>query len=267
MIYAVLAVLGLCMGSFITALTWRLHEKKDFVKARSVCESCKETLNASELVPVLSFVLQGGKCKHCGKKISWLNPALEVGMALLFVGMYVWWPLELSDTGSYIQLVSWYVFAVGLVALFVYDIKWLLIPNSIIYPMIVAAIAVQATLAIFFDGGTELVKDTVFGLLIGGGFFYSLFIVSKGRWIGGGDVKLGMFIGISLGALKAGLALIISFYTAALVVLPLLALKIVKRKTPIPFGPFLIAATFVALLFGQQIFDWYDSYFLNELFK
>ena len=131
--------------------------------------------------------------------------------------------------------------------------------------MIIGATALVFIDSVFFGGGVEVIQDSVFGLLFAGGTFYALFAISKGKWIGGGDVKLAVFIGIFLGLSRSVLTFILAFNTAALVILPLLLLGVVKRKTPIPFGPFLILATIISTLYGYGIIQWYSDKFLYGL--
>ena len=287
MIMLFIFISGLAVGSFISASAWRVHEQENrkaakctkknnvsknkisdtqlsILKGRSVCEHCAHTLAPKDLVPLLSWISLGGKCRYCGAKLSWEYPAVELTTATFFVLSYLSW--DFTDTFGYISFGFWLVLLTGLIFLALYDLKWLILPNKIVYPMIGGAIVLLSVEVVFFGGGVELLKDSLFGLLFAGGIFYALFEVSKGKWIGGGDVKLGVFIGLLLGFSRSVLAFILAFNSAAIVVLPLLLLGVVKRKTPVPFGPFLIFATIISTLYGYEIIQWYSDKFLYGLF-
>ncbi|MDX1765793.1 MAG: A24 family peptidase [Candidatus Saccharimonadales bacterium] len=182
-------------------------------------------------------------------------------MAAAFGLSYAYWPLEF-DAFGWIHLIIWLALLVGLVTLLVYDLRWLMLPNVIIYPMILAALGLATIEATIFDGGPEVVRDWVVGLFIIGGFFYTLFSFSNGKWIGGGDVKLAFFIGIFQGLARGIVAVYAGFVAASVVIVPLLIAKKVTRKSAVPFGPFLILGIFVAELWGQDIIDWYNNTFL-----
>ena len=288
-----LAFAGLSMGSFIDALTWRLKQQEEsdvnnhesskktktkdskiesrkskysIVSGRSMCEKCEHVLEVRDLVPVLSWLSTKGRCRYCKGKIGWQVPLIEVFMASIFMVLYWYFPLELSGAENVTLFVLWLMYAVGLVAAAVYDLRWLILPNRIILPLVTIAILAVFMQAVVFGGGADHVKDSIVGMLIGGGLFYALFQLSNGRWIGGGDVKLGFFMGLALGALKAAIALWLAFAIAFVVIVPLLLLKIITRKDPVPFGPFLILSTLTTWLWGQDLAQWYDRVFLGDAF-
>lgn len=295
MIIFLMFILGLAIGSFICASVWRFHEQSELddrqqisdsrkkekkhtsssqllspnsrdlsiVKGRSMCEHCGHTLAPKDLIPLISWLSLNGKCRYCKARLSWEYPTVELVTGVLFTLSYVAW--DFTSTFGYVSFGIWSVFLSALIFLALYDLKWLLLPNKIVYPMIIGATLLVLAESIFFDGGVEVLKDSAFGLLFAGGIFYALFAVSKGKWIGGGDVKLGIFIGIFLGFSRSVLTFVLAFNIAAIVILPLLLLGIVKRKTPVPFGPFLILATIVSTLYGYEIIQWYSDNFLYGL--
>ncbi|MEM6998010.1 MAG: prepilin peptidase [Patescibacteria group bacterium] len=259
MIYFVLGILGLVMGSFVSAFVDRIHDGRDWVRGRSECDSCKTTLGSRDLIPLLSWLLNRGRCRHCKSKVSIQYPLLELTTAGLFITIYAFWPFELSGF-EYSRLVFWLVTIVGFVALSLYDIKWLLLPNKILYPLIALTVAFITVEAAFFDGGTELVRDSVLGLLACGGVFYILFQVSSGKWIGGGDVKLGFLLGLLLAdPYKSLLVILLSSIIGILIALPGLLLKKMGPKTQMPYGPALMLATVIVFLWGEQLINWYTS--------
>ena len=283
MIILILAIFGLCLGSFINALVWRLHEqsrlkkknllvKKDkaflaklsIVNGRSMCPSCKHELGVKDLVPVFSWLSLKGKCRYCHKSISWQYPVVELTTVLLFIGSYIWWPVAIH--GHQITLfILWLVLLVGFIALAVYDLKWFLLPSRIIYVLTPLALLMALIRIINGSGQAKAVLDEALAVIIGGGIFYILFQVSKGKWIGGGDVRLGFLLGLIAGTPGRSLLLIfLASIIGSLTSLPLLFTNKVKKNTLIPYGPFLIVAIIIVQLFGHFILHWYqNAFFVN----
>lgn len=269
MIIAVLTLLGLCLGSFVNALVYRLHwqenhpkkakqaSKYSIIKGRSLCPNCKHELAAKDLLPVISWLQLRGRCRYCKKPISWQYPSVELLTAGLFVLSYVFWANSLSQPEQVIGFLVWLVCLVGFVSLTLYDIKYQILPNKIIFPLIFVAmfgIAFEAILTESF----QPINSATLGALVGGGLFYALFQISNGSWIGGGDVKLGFLLGLLMGG--AWMALFMLFLASLLGTLystPLMLTGKLQAKARIPFGPFLIAAAVIVKLFGADIQDWY----------
>lgn len=276
MIILVLAIFGLCLGSFVNAWVWRLHEQEkpkkhtakqlkqlSISRGRSMCPECKHELRALDLIPVLSWLLLGGKCRYCHKQISAQYPIVELSTAFLFVGSYIWWPASFSSSQIAIFLL-WLVLIVGFMALIVYDLRWYLLPNRIIYPLTGIA-TVQAFVRIFSSQEPlSALISTLLSVAIGGGVFYLLYQFSAGKWIGGGDVRLGWLLGLVVGSAAGSvLVIFVASLLGTLVSLPLLLTGRFKRTSVIPFGPFLIIGAFIVVLFGSNIIDWYQRTFLN----
>lgn len=254
-----LGVLGLAMGSFAGALVWRLHTKRDFVRDRSECEHCHHKLNALDLIPVISWLFLRGRCRYCKAKISWVNPVLELTVAGLFVVSYLFWPLGFDQWQAVASFAIWLVYIVLLAALFLYDLRWMLLPDKLVWPLIALGL---------YDGflrasllGQNYFLYTIFGMAVLAGSYGLLYAVSKGKWVGFGDVKLGAFMGAALGGPLAFLVLMLANLIGFLVVAPGLLAGKLTRKSRVPFGPFLIVAFIIAGLFGNTIIDWY----LNQL--
>ncbi len=261
MVFIVLVFLGLCFGSFINAYVWRIHNKKNWIKERSVCVNCGHELAAKDLVPVFSWLLLKGKCRYCGKPISRQYPLVEALTALLFVFSYIYWPFAFNGQGTTL-FVFWLVFLVGLIALAIYDIKWMILPNKMIYPFIVAALVQAVFILTSAKTPFQAFISLIFSILIGGGLFYLVFQISDGKWIGGGDVKLGALLGLILADWEL---MFLTIFTASvlgtLVTLPLIATKKAKKNAHIPFGPFLIAGAIFARLLGLSVINWYKQKF------
>lgn len=276
MIIAILLVLGLCFGSFVNALTWRLHElskpKKQRVasnaelsiaKGRSMCPDCQHTLTWYDLVPVLSWLSVGGKCRYCHNHISVQYPLVELATAGLFVLSYHYWPLPIE--GSQLAVFGiWLLLLIGLIALLIYDLRWLLLPNKLVYPLTGLA-ATQALINIAGAANpSKAALNTFLSVAVGSGLFYLLFQFSDGKWIGGGDVKLGWIFGLVVASpLNSFLVIFIASLLGSMVAVPLLLTKRLEKTSVIPFGPFLIIATIVVQLFGVAILAWYQRIFLS----
>ncbi|HUS25756.1 MAG TPA: prepilin peptidase [Nevskiaceae bacterium] len=256
MIVLLLIVLGLVFGSFVNAFVWRVHEGKDWVRGRSECPHCHHQLAGKDLVPFFSWLALGGKCRYCHHKIE-DSPLVELVTPLLFVISYAFWPEPLHGAGLF-QFVLWLVFLVGFVALAVYDLRWFLLPDKVVYPLIALAAVQVLGLWLFYNGRWQDVLGAAAGAAIISGVFYVLFQISKGTWIGGGDVKLGVVLGLLAGGpLESLLLLFAASLTGTVLALPFLVQGKAHRATPLPFGPLLIFGLVVVRLFGADLIDWY----------
>lgn len=253
-----LAWFGLAFGSFVNALIWRVKTKKG-LNGRSQCPNCKKTLSAWDLIPVLSWIFLRGKCRYCKRPISWQYPAVELAGALTFVASYYYWPVELTGAGNWLLFVTWLASSVGLLALAVYDFRWMLLPNRILYPTAaVAATGRLAHLIAFEPDKVQGLLNLALSVAVASGIFYFLYMVSSGRWIGFGDVRLGLITGVLLAdPAKSFLMIFIASILGTLFVLPAMIRNQKKLTSKLPYGPFLIIGTAISLLFGQGITDWY----------
>jgi leader peptidase (prepilin peptidase)/N-methyltransferase len=257
-------VLGTIFGSFMLVVVDRTKTGRDFVKTRSACEYCKHTLGAMDLVPVLSWASTGGKCRYCHKKLSSSYPLTELFLGLAFVASYVFWPYDLSVGYNIALLVVWLSALVVMCGLFIYDLRWFLLPNKLVYPLIAISIVWVGVLAINPDIDSPTALDYALSLLVSSGFFYLLSIFSKGRWIGDGDIRLGVAIGLFTGGwAQSWLVIFVASVVGVLSVVPGMfkRKKSVKKtiKMKIPFGPLLLIGLFLVVLFGSTVVDWYVS--------
>ena len=257
-IVVALMLLGLCFGSFANATVWRIHKKKDIVNDRSECEQCHHKLAWYDLMPLASWLLLKGKCRYCQKPIRAELPLTELVVALLFVASYLTWPYALDSFGAFMLLALWLVSLVLLTVLFIYDLKWLILPDRIVFPLIaVGALMAITRMALAIDV-VGVFLGCLYGVLILSGLYLTLFIVSKGKWVGFGDVKLGVFLGLGLGSWElALLCLFLANFLGCLFVVPGMLLGKLQRTSRVPFGPFLIGGFLITALFGRRIIDWY----------
>ncbi len=278
MVILFLVLLGLCLGSFVNALVWRLREqsqakskskKREFsiLRGRSVCPHCKHQLGIKDLVPVLSWLSLGGKCRYCKKKISVQYPLIEILTATALVVSYLVWPYALYGwTGTEIAIFGiWTLILTGLIALAAYDIRWYILPDKITVPITVLGLIMVGLIASTY-GDIIIARDAFIGVLLIFGIFCGLSIISKGKWIGDGDVKLGVLLGLLAGSLMNGLLLL--FLASVLgtlysFVLGATGKQKFNRKMRIPFGPFLIAAAIITVLFGTDVTSWYSDFILS----
>jgi prepilin signal peptidase PulO-like enzyme (type II secretory pathway) len=265
MTIAALILLGLCFGSFVNALVWRVHEqaegkaskKLSILHGRSMCPDCRHELAARDLVPVFSWLALRAKCRYCHQSIAWQYPLVEVFTAGLFVASYLWWPAAFT-VPQIVIFVLWLALLIGFMALIVYDLRWMLLPNRLIYPLMGLA-SLQAVVRIASDTRPlHTLLNEAAAVIIGGGIFYLLYQVSNGKWIGGGDVRLGWLLGLTASTPQNGVLFIfLGALSGSLVSVPLLASHKLKKNSVIPFGPFLILGAVVVQLFGGDIWTWY----------
>lgn len=252
-IHPILFTLGLMVGSFLNCLIYRL-EIDSKPTGRSFCPSCKHKLSWKDLIPLFSYLLLKGKCRYCGKKISIQYPVVEVATGALFLlaGLAVSPGLVLE----YIELILVLIVFSLLIVVFVYDLKHFIIPNKIIYPAILGAFLL-AGLKGWVASNHFL---TLTHLTAGAAVFFiflAIYLITKGKGIGFGDVRYAFFMGLFLGFPKVVVGLFLSFVIGAIIGVVLIIIGSKERKDMIPFGPFLVLGTTIAYLWGSQLIDFY----------
>ncbi len=254
----ILFILGLIVGSFLNVVICRLKTDEKIITSRSHCPHCKKKLTTVDLIPIVSFILYKGKCRYCKKPISFQYPIVELSTALTFVLIF----LKISPINTWHSLLFtlYFLFITCiLIIVFVYDLKHYIIPDKVIFPAIIITLGTQLlTLSnINLQHYIPSLFSAFIGAAIAGGFFLFLVLISSGKWIGGGDVKLGIFMGLVLGYPIVLVALFLAYISGAVIGIALMIRQKKKIKDIIPFGPFLALATFIALLWGNQILEWY----------
>jgi leader peptidase (prepilin peptidase)/N-methyltransferase len=260
-------------------LVWRLHEQDvlagkkgraaatrrralSISRGRSMCTHCGHELAARDLVPVLSWLWLKGKCRYCQAPIGWQYPVVEVTTGILFALSYAVWPHELHGLGLF-QLVIWLIFVVGFVALAVYDLRWMLLPDRIVYPLIALAALLTCVGALWTGKWADLYQPLLAAGIIFG-LFWGLFQLSKGSWIGGGDVKLAPVLGMLAGTpFRALLVIFLASLLGTLGSLPAMVHSKRAFTLKVPFGPYLLLATTIVVLFGDRIVAWYQHLLLG----
>lgn len=230
-------VFGLVFGSFGNVLIYRLPEGVT-IGGRSACMKCGRVLRVLELIPVLSFIGLGGKCRTCKVELSWQYPLVELGSGLLSVFALLHSNFQVLPA-ALLALCLWLLFLIAVV-----DARTSLIPDALSLPLIALAITLQV-----IRGGFDPT-----GLLVGSLFFAAQWGVSRGQWVGSGDILLGAGIGALLGSWqRAAVFLFCAYITGALIATLFLTIGRKTLKDPLPFGPFLVFGAFLTLVFGEAI--------------
>lgn len=233
---------GLSIGSFLLVLADRIPRNEGFTTGGSYCEYCHHGLSSLDLIPVISFLFLRGKCRYCKKKISWYYPGSELLTGSLFVITYV----TIGTTSFPTLLFSIFIVSC-LIVIFFADLQSGIIPDKIVYPAIVV-IALFQLITQFL-----LFPLYMYSAIGAGGFFLLLFLLTKGKGMGFGDVKFAVLMGLVLGFPGIVYSLYIAFLTGATLSLILILWKQKTLKSTIPFGPFLVFATLIVLLFPQVV--------------
>lgn len=253
--YIVFFILGTIIGSFLNVLILRYNTGVSAAKGRSFCFSCGRTLSWSELIPIISFVFQRGKCRNCKSKISWQYPLVELLTGLLFVGVFMKYQ-AFFVVGANLGLI---ILALILMAVFVfitvYDIKHKIIPDSL-----VVVFAVVSLLEILLVNHAHWLSFLLTGPLLALPLFL-LWLISKGNWMGLGDPKLVLCIGWFLGPVSGLSAIVLAFWSGAIYGLILMALSKfhwhglkITQKSELPFAPFLVLGFLLVFFFNLDIF-------------
>jgi len=242
MIVAV-SLFGLAIGSFLNVVIARVPAGRSLLRPGSACPGCSAPLTWYDNIPVLSFLMLRGRCRACGMHISWRYPVVETITAAVLVVAYV-------AFGPSADFLVACVLLPALVALTAIDLDHQMIPDAITLPGILIGLVINlASRRISW-------LDSVVGILLGGGLFLVIILVSRGG-MGGGDLKLGAMLGAFLGWKALIVALFVAIVLGGAIGAVLLATGRRGRKDPIPFGPFLAAGGAMALFWGKQAFSWW----------
>jgi leader peptidase (prepilin peptidase) / N-methyltransferase len=258
--FILLFILGLIVGSFLNAVIFRLHSGESFARGRSKCVSCRRELSAKDLIPLISFFWLKGKCRYCKSSLSWQYPAVEFITALSFVLVgHRAGALFSLDTLFFITFISVFI----LIAVF--DLKHFLILDKVVFPFLALAFLFNLIFDLSSSCSFLLISCRTAGGLLSGGlasaFFFLQYVWSGGRWIGFGDVKLGLLLGFVAGWPYIIAVLFVSYMLGALVGLGLVGAGKKQLSSKMPFGTFLAASAIIILLYGRNIIDFYFNLF------
>ncbi len=243
--YVVVFVFGLLIGSFLNVCIYRIPMGKSIVSPPSSCPKCNSQIKPIHNIPVLSYILLRGRCSTCGTKISLIYPAIELLNAIAYTLVAVRFGFN-EQSALIMALMSTFI-----VVTFI-DLEHKIIPDGITLPGIALGLLL----------GPLVLKmsfiDSLLGVIIGGGLFFLIAVLSRGG-MGGGDIKLIAMIGGFIGWKGVLLTIFLGSVFGATVGIGLMVIKGMHRKTPIPFGPFLVAGAVVAIFWGGGFLEWYGG--------
>jgi prepilin signal peptidase PulO-like enzyme (type II secretory pathway) len=273
----IIFVLGLLIGSFLNVVIYRYNSSLPIIFGRSKCFSCGKELGFWEMIPVLSFLLQRGKCKGCESKISkqyiFVELLTAIVLTFVFYRQYTLAPLYLSIPNGlfYLSILSIFYFIVYciLIVIALYDLKHKIIPDGLVYFFSITCFLKLLYFIFNFGSFSGVDMYDFLAPFVLFGFFGLLWLVSRGQWIGFGDVKLSFGIGAMLGFISGVSAIILGFWLGALYVVLLFLLNKISpdrfgsiyRGMEIPFAPFLILGIFIAFIFKIDVLN--ISFFIS----
>jgi leader peptidase (prepilin peptidase) / N-methyltransferase len=240
-------LVGVSLGSFINVVVIRLAAQEK-ISGRSHCRSCGQQLAWYHNIPLLSYLWLKGKCAYCRQHISWQYPLVEASVAVLFLlGVYLMPPAD------YLWLITFIALVIYSVMLFVFDLRFKVLPD-----VLTLSGAVVLLLLNLWRGLS--IVDLVLSAAVAAGFFALQYLISRGRWIGSGDIRLGLLIGFALSWPGTLVALVIAYWFGALTGILLMIFKNYRVDAQLPFGTFLTAGTVVVFLFGGWLVNSYLSF-------
>ena len=255
-IYYILIVLfGLAVGSFLNVVILRFDELKTIWLSRSHCPKCKKELGWQDLIPFFSYILLWGKCRYCKKPISYQYPIVEGFTGLIFAIIY--WQYSFSWEALILAVIISIMIVIG-----TYDLLHSEIPDALSYSAIFFSLGL-VFYRLGINGHLNYSSDYIsygYAILIGGGFLGLLVLASREKWMGRGDILLGVLMGLLLSFPNVLTGLFIAFVFGSIVGLILIAAKRKTLKDAVPFGPFLILGTLVALFWGGGLVNLYFRY-------
>lgn len=250
-------IFGLVIGSFLNVVIYRVPAKRTLM-GRSYCPKCDHMIRGIDNIPVVSWLILGGKCRDCKASISFRYPAVELFTGFAWMGITYW----AFQHEALLLLPLMLILASASIALAMIDFDTMTLPNRITYPLFIVTALYLPVVAVASNQMDNLV-DAGIGALIYGGFFFMLWFLTGGRGLGFGDVKLSPTLGALIGWFAAApgaiVALAAAFIIGGLPAGILMAMGVIKRGTPIPFGPMLILGAWIGTLFGPEIADLYLS--------
>jgi leader peptidase (prepilin peptidase)/N-methyltransferase len=242
--------IGASIGSFINVLVWRTRTGVSLVFPASHCPSCRTPIAWRDNIPVLGFLLLKGSCRSCRRAISPQYPLVELWMGVAFVTaacLHGFFHLVAIPS---VLIRDWFILA-NLTTIFLYDLRYREIPDRFtLFP-------IGALFLFSLVFGWSQWQSMAVGAVVGGGFFLIQFLASRGRWIGDGDIRLGVLMGVVTGWPGILVALFVAYVFGSAVSLMLIGLQRKTIKDQTAFGTYLAVGTVIALFFGNSIIDWY----------
>ncbi len=261
-IATIIFVFGTVIGSFLNVLIYRLPIGMDFKLGKSMCTTCKHSLAWYDLFPLFSWIFLGGKCRYCKAKISARYPIVEALNGVMYVLIYLFLSGGNAIKGLNLALLGYMIVASCLIVTAWIDFEHQIIPDSMWISIFIGGVFIVVDAAINGRFTKEFIISKVIGLFAVSGLFFLIGVISKGAWMGGGDVKLMAAAGFVLG----WKAVIVSLFLGAFagVLFSIIRKLVAKKKMGgvIPFGPFLAIGIAVSLFVGENILNLYLNMFI-----
>ena len=245
-------IYGILIGSFLNVCIYRIPKEESIAFPSSHCPKCNTSLKWYDNIPVFSYIILGRKCRYCKSKISPQYPLIELSNAIIYLLLFYKFNLT-------VDFVFYALISSVLIIITIIDLKEMIIPDSLVITILILSILHKLSNYILYKTPINLL-DSIGGLVLAGGLFIIIILVSKGG-MGGGDVTLIGVLGFILGIKHIFLTIFLSFILGAIISIFLLITKIKGRKDPIPFGPFIILGFMITLFWGQQLINWYVNMF------
>ncbi len=251
----IVSLAGIFVGSFLNTVVFRTQANIP-IKERSKCMKCMKPIHWIDRVPIISFFNLSGRCRNCASVISWQYPVIEMLTGIIFGLLFV---RALNGIGfaEFESQSEWLVIFVRdaiiacfLLIIFVYDYKYSVIMDRFSVPAIIVALLANIYL------GADLMWIVLSGLIIGA-FFAFQYLISGGKWIGSGDIRVGILMGLMLGLKLAVVALLLSYIIGAIAGIILIVFKHRSPQSHVPFGTFMAVAILLTLFLGSAISNWY----------
>lgn len=272
-IWVGLFLTGLAVGSFLNLLVFRLGTAESIIWGRSHCMGCRHILEWRELIPVASFVVLGGKCRACRAAISFQYPIVEILTGVIYISVYNFYNqhiyfaspfsvfTELPVFFGYVSGLIFYLTASTLVlAIAIYDFRTSIIAPALFLPFFVLTIVYQLIL-VFSGSSVREAGLTVLAAVLTFLFFAAFWFFSKGRAMGLGDAEFSATLMLLLGPIYGTIAIVVSFWSGALVGIALILAGLLRMKSKIPFGPLLALGAFFAMFWGPRVLEKYLAFF------
>lgn len=246
---------GLFFGSFANVCIWRLPRAESIVFPNSHCPHCQTPICWYDNIPLLSFILLGGRCRSCRQPISWRYPIIEVFVGVM--GVLLFWKFQLTSSFFAYSFVTFILIIITII-----DFNEQVIPDELNYVLLIGGTiysfwnpSLYLNFAFYLPAWVNRLFASYVGLLVGGGLLYLIAWISRGG-MGGGDIKLAAALGTFLGWEKTLVMLGLSFFMGGIIGVILLLSGKKKRRDPIPFGPFIAAGSFLVIVFRETLLAW-----------
>lgn len=256
MIYIILFIFGLMIGSFLNVVIYRVPKGRSIIRPRSACSNCHTTLKWYDLLPVLSHMMLKGRCRYCKASVSIRYSLVEIITGVLTLVLFF-------KFGATFEFAAFLCLAYILTACFFIDLDHMIIPNGLVITGLISYVLLYGTYFILYK---KSFADSLTGGFAAGGILLLIYLIGllvyKQEALGFGDVKLFFVIGLFLGTKLAAIAFLFAVFSGAIGGILVMLIGKKGKKTEIPFGPFIVFGTLLSILIGDFVYNWYIGIFL-----